>query len=85
MLYDQYNLASAARIKNRQKDLLVHTYIIEFMHKPGEFIVSYDIADKTFSCSCKKFEIVGILCCHVLKVFDFLDIKTIPNMYILKR
>ena len=85
MLYDQYNLASAARIKNRQKDLLVHTYTIEFMHKPGEFIVSNDTADKTFSYSCKKFEIVRILCCHVLKVFDFLVIKTIPNMYILKR
>ena len=63
----------------------MHTYTIEFMHKPGKFIVSYDTVDKTFSCSCKKFEIVGILCCHVLKVFDFLDIKTIPNMYILKR
>ncbi|XP_065625239.1 protein FAR1-RELATED SEQUENCE 5-like isoform X2 [Quercus suber] len=85
MLQDQYDLASATRIKNRQEDLLVHTYIVEFMHKPGEFIVSYDTADKTFSCSCRKFEIVGILCCHVLKVFDFLDIKTIPDMYILKR
>ena len=85
MLHDQYDLASTIRIKNRQEDLLVHTYTIEFMHKPGKFIVSYDTVDKTFSCSCKKFEIVGILCCHVLKVFDFLDIKTIPDMYILKR
>ena len=85
MLHDQYDLASATRIKNHQEDLLVHTYTIEFMHKPGEFIDSYDIVDKTFSCSCRKFEIVGILCCHVLKVFDFLDIKTIPDIYILKR
>ncbi|XP_050242347.1 protein FAR1-RELATED SEQUENCE 7-like [Quercus robur] len=85
MLHDQYDLALAVRIKNRQEDLLVHTYTIEFMHKPNEFITSYDTADKTFSCSCRKFEIVGILCCHVLKVFDFLDIKTIPDMYILKR
>ena len=85
MLHDQYDLASATRIKNRQEDLLVHTYTIEFMHKPGEFIVSYDTANKTFLCSCRKFEIVRILCCHVLKVFDFLDIKTIPDMYILKK
>ena len=63
----------------------MHTYTIEFMHKPGEVIVSYDTIDKTFSCICRKFEIVGILCCHVLKVFDFLAIKTIPDMYILKR
>ncbi|KAF3971516.1 hypothetical protein CMV_004886 [Castanea mollissima] len=85
MLHDQYDLASAARIKNRQEDSLVHTYTIEFMHQPGEFIVSYDTTNKTFACSCRKFEIVGILCCHVLKVFDFLDIKTIPDIYILKR
>ena len=63
----------------------MHTYTIEFIHKPGEFIVSYDTTDKTFSCSCKKFEIVGILCCHVLKVFDFLNIKIIHDMQILKR
>ena len=85
MLHDQYDIASAARIKNRQEDLLVHTYTVEFLHKPDEYIVSYDTTNKTFSCSCRKFEIVGILCCYVLKVFDFLDIKTIPDMYILKR
>ena len=85
MLHDEYDLASAARIKNRQENLLVHTYTIEFLHKLGEYIVSYDTEDKTFSCSCRKFEIIEILCCHVLKVFDSLDIKTISNMYILKR
>ena len=85
MLHDQYDLASTARIKNCQNDLLVHTYTVEFLHKLGVFLVSYDIADKTFSCSCRNFEIVEILRCDVLKVFDSLDIKTIPNIYILKR
>ena len=63
----------------------MHTYTIELLYKPGEYIVSYDTADKTFLCSCRKFEIVGILCCYVLKVFNSLDIKTIPDMYILKK
>ena len=85
MLHDQYNLASAVRIKNCQEDLLVHTYTVEFLHKPGEYMVSYDTVDKIFSCSCRKLEIVGILCCHILKVFDSLDVKTILDMYILKR
>ena len=85
MLHDQYDLASVVRIKNRQENLLVHTYTIEFLHKIGEYIVSYDTTDKTFSCSCRKFEIIEILCCYVLKVFDALDIKTISDMYILKR
>ena len=83
MLHDQYDLALAARIKNCQNDLLVHTYTVEFLHKFGVFLVSYDIADKTFSCSCRKFEIVGNLCYH--EVFNFLDMKTILDMYILKR
>ena len=83
ILHDQNDLASIVRIKNCQEDLLVHTYTIEFIHKPGEFIVFYDTANKTFSCSCRKFEIVGNLCYH--EVFNFLDMKTILNMYILKR
>ena len=85
MLHDQYDLASAIRIKNRQEDLLMHTYTVEFLHKPAEFIVSYNTTNKTFSCSCRKLQIVRILCYHVLKVFDSLDIKTIPDTYILKR
>ena len=42
-LHDQYNLALAARIKNCQEGLVVHTYTVEFLHKLGEYIVSYDI------------------------------------------
>ena len=64
--------------------MLVHVYIVEFLHKLGEYIVSYDNVVETFSCSC-SFEIVRILCCHILKVFNSLDIKTIPDMYILER
>ncbi|KAJ4750449.1 Protein FAR1-RELATED SEQUENCE 5 [Rhynchospora pubera] len=37
------------------------------------------------SCSCKKFERVGILCWHALKVLDREDIKVIPTRYILNR
>ncbi|XP_042494368.1 protein FAR1-RELATED SEQUENCE 5-like [Macadamia integrifolia] len=32
-----------------------------------------------------KFETDGLLCCHCLKVLDVLDIKRIPDSYILKR
>ncbi|KAJ1700558.1 hypothetical protein LUZ63_000337 [Rhynchospora breviuscula] len=41
--------------------------------------------DQSIACSCKKFERVGILCCHALKVLDREDIKIIPPRYILKR
>ncbi|KAK4564321.1 hypothetical protein RGQ29_006403 [Quercus rubra] len=41
--------------------------------------------EETLSCSCRKFESFGILCRHGLKVLDVLDIKLIPNRYIIKR
>ncbi|KAJ1691977.1 hypothetical protein LUZ63_016132 [Rhynchospora breviuscula] len=41
--------------------------------------------DQSIACSCKKFERVGILCCHAIKVLDRDDIKNIPPNYILKR
>ena len=40
--------------------------------------------DKTLSYSCRKFLSFGILCRHDLKFFDVLDIKLIPNRYIMK-
>ena len=44
-----------------------------------------DALDGSGSCSCKKFEAVGIQCCHVLKVLDLKNIKGLPEQYILKR
>lgn len=37
------------------------------------------------SCSCQMFEFEGILCRHILKVLNLLDIKEIPPQYILHR
>ncbi|XP_065876597.1 protein FAR1-RELATED SEQUENCE 5-like [Euphorbia lathyris] len=48
-------------------------------------IVTFDLADNTISCSCKKFEFAGILCSHALKVLSTNDVKTIPSQYISKR
>ncbi|XP_066165543.1 uncharacterized protein [Oryza sativa Japonica Group] len=45
-----------------------------------EFVCSREV-----SCSCKKFEFVGILCRHTLKVLDHNNIKELPSHYILKR
>ncbi|VAI37373.1 unnamed protein product [Triticum turgidum subsp. durum] len=35
--------------------------------------------------SCKKFEFVGLPCCHALKVLEIKNIKELPPQYILKR
>ncbi|XP_073152711.1 protein FAR1-RELATED SEQUENCE 5-like [Henckelia pumila] len=36
-------------------------------------------------CSCHKFESMGILCKHALKVFDFMNVNVIPESYLKKR
>ena len=42
------------------------------------------LADK-LRCECANFEHTGLLCCHSVKVLDFLGIDRIPAQHILKR
>ncbi|TXG57321.1 hypothetical protein EZV62_018634 [Acer yangbiense] len=37
------------------------------------------------SCSCKKFESEGILCRHILAYLNHMQVRSLPNQYILKR
>ncbi|XP_058181919.1 protein FAR1-RELATED SEQUENCE 7-like [Rhododendron vialii] len=53
--------------------------------KSGEYTVVFNSSDDAVSCSCMKFEFVGFLCCHALKVLDHRNIKVVPAHYILKR
>lgn len=48
-------------------------------------LVSFNPVDSTLSCSCKKFEFVGIQCRHVMKALDVTNIKELPPKYFLKR
>lgn len=47
-------------------------------------VVVNEIVTKA-SCSCKKYEYSGVLCSHILRVFDKLDIFEIPGAHIMKR
>ncbi|KAI9176998.1 hypothetical protein LWI28_009712 [Acer negundo] len=49
------------------------------------FIVTYNSLDETVACNCMKFEFMGVLCSHALKVLDYRNIKVLPSHYILKR
>ncbi|KAM0855642.1 hypothetical protein ACQ4PT_049636 [Festuca glaucescens] len=50
-----------------------------------QFTVKFDPNGSKVSCSCKKFEFVGVLCRHALKVLDHNNIKELAPEYILKR
>ncbi|XP_042396303.1 protein FAR1-RELATED SEQUENCE 5-like isoform X1 [Zingiber officinale] len=63
----------------------ISQYNVIVDEKPKEHLVKFDSVDGSATCSCKKFEFLGIQCCHVLKVLDTRNIKEIPSQYILKR
>ncbi|OVA11257.1 zinc finger protein [Macleaya cordata] len=48
-------------------------------------IVTFNPIDNSTRCSCRMFEFEGLLCRHVLKVFQMVNIFEIPHQYILKR
>lgn len=60
-------------------------YRVAVTDKPGEHYVRFESSDLSVVCSCKKFESMGIQCCHVLKVLDFRNIKELPRKYLMRR
>ncbi|XP_010492935.1 PREDICTED: protein FAR1-RELATED SEQUENCE 12 isoform X1 [Camelina sativa] len=47
--------------------------------------VTFSASNLNSSCSCQMFEHEGLLCRHILKVFNLLDIRELPSRYILHR
>ncbi|KAG2589159.1 hypothetical protein PVAP13_5NG388581, partial [Panicum virgatum] len=60
----------------RCPDLLYGTRTFRVMSSRVEGLYSY---------TCCKFERDGVLCCHILKVFDALAVREVPDRYILPR
>ncbi|KAM1183659.1 hypothetical protein ACFX15_001854 [Malus domestica] len=60
-------------------------YKTNIFGKSTEHTVTFNSSDDIVICSCKKFESVGFLCSHALKVLDHRNIKVLPSKYILKR
>ncbi|KAL0920105.1 hypothetical protein M5K25_009216 [Dendrobium thyrsiflorum] len=49
------------------------------------WVVHFDATDCTIQCTCKKFETMGLLCCHSMRVLRQLDIVKIPLKYLMLR
>ncbi|XP_021892059.1 protein FAR1-RELATED SEQUENCE 5-like isoform X1 [Carica papaya] len=60
-------------------------YKVNTFGQMREYTVKYNSSDNTVNCNCLKFEYVGFLCSHALKVLDHRNIKVVPSQYILKR
>ncbi|XP_021855045.2 protein FAR-RED ELONGATED HYPOCOTYL 3-like [Spinacia oleracea] len=49
------------------------------------YIVQINLETKLAECECKLFESDGILCRHIIKVYDMHYIQDVPDVYILRR
>ncbi|XP_059436424.1 protein FAR1-RELATED SEQUENCE 9-like [Corylus avellana] len=81
----QYEEFQGAFVKERIERNSSHEYIVSICGKPKDRRVIWDAIENNVSCSCRKFERCGILCCHALKILDVMNIKVLPDKYILKR
>ncbi|XP_055960382.1 protein FAR1-RELATED SEQUENCE 5-like [Mercurialis annua] len=85
LFQNEYDWSLAAFIKSRQEIQESYEYSVAIFDREGVYNVKGVPSAETVTCSCKKFETFGILCCHALKVLDVMDIKLIPDHYIVKR
>lgn len=60
-------------------------YRVSIYGRQREYTVTFNSTDETVACNCMKFEFIGVLCSHALKVLDYRNLKFIPARYILKR
>lgn len=79
-LMQSYNYAG---IKNYEEETIVRYLVRKCGNENEKHIVTFSAV--SVSCTCQMFEFEGILCRHILKVFNMLDIKEIPSQYILHR
>ncbi|XP_028076470.1 uncharacterized protein LOC114278595 [Camellia sinensis] len=85
-LFENEFLNSLAMVE-KQVDCQDTIDVFELKEENSErvHIVHFDHLTNNISCSCKKFESLGVLCCHALRVFSIKNLTTIPNQYISKR
>lgn len=70
---------------DRIEDGVIRKYNVTKDENVGTFIVTHDSSEERTSCSCCKFESCGILCRHILRVYLTVDVRVLPEHYILKR
>jgi zinc finger SWIM domain-containing protein 3 len=85
LLQEEFEEFQSAYIVSRDESGLCREYVVSIVEKEEQYTVYGNSAEQTVSCSCRKFETIGFLCSHALKVLDAMDIKYIPDRYVMKR
>ncbi|XP_009412131.2 protein FAR1-RELATED SEQUENCE 5 [Musa acuminata AAA Group] len=80
----EYKSQLACLCETIAMDGTVYTFRVSIPQKCTG-LVEFNPSNITIKCSCKKFESMGILCMHALKVLNNNNILYLPPQYILKR
>ncbi|XP_074289078.1 protein FAR1-RELATED SEQUENCE 7-like [Silene latifolia] len=51
----------------------------------GAHHVTYDCSNQLIECTCRKFQVMGMFCSHIIRVLHMHSVGEILNMYILRR
>lgn len=79
-------MAAYARATNKTNEYIVGIGALDGKSTvEEEYLVVSDPSDQMVSYTCRQFERCGIMCSHALKVLDMMNIKLLPDQYILKR
>jgi zinc finger SWIM domain-containing protein 3 len=85
LFQDEYEEFQSAYIVNRDESGPCREYIVAIIEMERQYKVFGNPSEQSVSCSCRKFETLGFLCSHALKILDAMDIKYLPDSYLLKR
>ena len=83
--YERSMAAVTTTLDGKNEYLVAIESLDENFTLEKEYKVIGDPANQTSTCSCGQFNRIGILCGYALKVLDLMNIKSLPEQYILKR
>jgi zinc finger SWIM domain-containing protein 3 len=87
---EEWEISMASSVKSKiESQLNIEYCILVYSFDNGHcnkcFQVIFNHVDQSVSCNCNKFGKWGVLCGHALKVLDVMDIKLLPEKYIIRR
>ncbi|XP_024178689.1 protein FAR1-RELATED SEQUENCE 5-like [Rosa chinensis] len=85
-LFQQQYTSIGDYVANKvSKSEMQYEYKVSYRGVAREHLVKFDASMQTITCSCMKFNFVGILCHHAMKVLDRKNVRRIPPTCILNR
>ncbi|XP_074266642.1 protein FAR1-RELATED SEQUENCE 5-like [Silene latifolia] len=55
------------------------------VYEEGPYHVTYNCSDQLIECTCRKFQVMGMFCSHIIRVLHMHSVGEIPSRYILRR